>query len=77
MITRGQQSPCLRSKTVTALVATQQLSGLLNLVNLAIVKLCCLTYLAVATFQPKIKENMRYCVVVVLVLILVVVDLES
>ena len=77
MITRGQQSPCLRYKTVTALVATQQLSGLLNMVSLAIVKLCYLTYLAVATFQPKIKEKMRYGVVEISVLILVVALIES
>lgn len=77
MITRGQQSVCLRSKTVTALVASQQLSGLLNIVNLAIVKQCYLTYLAVATFQPKIKENMRFAAEVIGDLILVEAVLES
>ena len=77
MITRGQQYPCLRSKTVTALVATQQLSGLLYFVTLAIVKLCYLTYLAVFTFQPKIKEKKRYGALVVGDLILVVAHTES
>jgi hypothetical protein len=47
------------------------------MVSLAIVKLCYLTYLAVATFQPKIKDKMRYGAVVIGDLILVEAFIES
>ena len=63
VITKGQLSPCLRSKMVTALAATPKLSGLLKKFILLIGRLCCLTCLAVVIFQLKVKENMKYAAI--------------
>ena len=55
VITRERQSPCLRSKTVTASAATPRLSGHLmtHLSMLVIVMRCCSTCLAKGTSQTK------------------------
>jgi hypothetical protein len=61
VITRGQLSPCSRSKEVTALEATPKHSGhLLHLISmLVIVMRCCSTSLANVT-SPTNEEEERY-----------------
>ena len=70
--TKGQQSLCLKSKTETASVASQLLSGhLLTMVSLLVIATrCCLTCLSKGT-SPTNEQAKRYTALVTVDLILV------
>jgi hypothetical protein len=70
--TKGQQSLCLKSKTETASVASQLLSGhLLTLVSMLVIATrCCLTCLSKGT-SPTNEQAKRYSAEVTMDLILV------
>jgi hypothetical protein len=61
-ITRGQLSPCLRSKAETASAATPRLSGHLTMAMLVIVMQYCSIFLAFAAVNslPNGKQDMRF-----------------
>jgi hypothetical protein len=59
VMTRAQQSPCLRSKTETALAATPRLNGnLMSVLNFLVIAMrCCSTCLDKGTSQTKQSAN--------------------